>query len=85
MYYILRADGSSLFLNPYPIDFCIYCMLVLFNRTGERCKLLEPLVRPRAGITGLLLSLYLTFPRFLFIIYLKLYLGVDINDKELCF
>lgn len=28
-YYILREDGTSIFLLPYNLDFCIHCLFLL--------------------------------------------------------
>lgn len=38
-YFIIREDGSSLFLLPYPLDFCIHCLFHLIE-TGEKFRLL---------------------------------------------
>lgn len=39
-YYIIREDGSSIFMLPYPEDFCYHCMFKLID-TGERFRLLR--------------------------------------------
>lgn len=36
MCYILRADGSSLFQQPYSEDFCYHCLSCLLNRSDEQ-------------------------------------------------
>ena len=40
-YYIIRADGSSLFELPYPEDFIYHCLIKLLDRTDEQFKLLS--------------------------------------------
>lgn len=40
-YYIIRADGSSLFELPYPEDFIYHCLFLLLDKTDERFTLLE--------------------------------------------
>lgn len=34
-YYIMRSDGSSLFQQPYPKDFCAHCLIHLIDRTPQ--------------------------------------------------
>lgn len=40
-YYIIRADGSSLFELPYPEDFVYHCLIKLLDRTDEQFKLMS--------------------------------------------
>ena len=39
-YYIIRDDGSSIFVLPYPKDFCIHCLCLLID-DGQRYRLLS--------------------------------------------
>lgn len=39
-YFIIREDGSSIFMLPYPEDFCYHCMFKFID-TGERFRLLR--------------------------------------------
>lgn len=39
-YYILRADGSSVFENPYPEDFCFHCLFHLLDTTPDEAYML---------------------------------------------
>lgn len=41
-YYILRADGSSIFELPYPAEFVYHCLINLIDRTpNEKYMLCE--------------------------------------------
>lgn len=40
-YYIIRSDGSSIFLQPYPYDFCMHCLLKLLDVSDEKYYLLN--------------------------------------------
>ena len=41
-YYIIDSHGSSLFLQPYPKDFCVHCLVLLLDaRPQEPFKLLS--------------------------------------------
>lgn len=40
-YYIIRSDGSSIFLQPYPFDFCMHCLLKLLDVSDEKYFLLN--------------------------------------------
>lgn len=40
-YYIIRADGSSLFEQGYDRDFIFHCLTKLLDRTDARFQLLE--------------------------------------------
>lgn len=55
-YYILRADGSSLFTQGYDRDFIFHCLIKLLDRSDERYSLIEieenSLVRQRFGLSG---------------------------------
>ena len=44
MYYILKSDGSSIFENPYPFDFCIHCLMLLIDNPDpslRNCHLMQ--------------------------------------------
>lgn len=43
-FYIIRADGSSVFELPYPKDFCVHCLILLLNSSEERFELLSSAV-----------------------------------------
>lgn len=40
-YYIIRADGSSVFEQGYDRDFIFHCLVKLLDRTDARFQLLE--------------------------------------------
>lgn len=40
-YYIIRSDGCSIFLQPYPYDFCMHCLLKLLDVSDEKYYLLN--------------------------------------------
>lgn len=40
-YYIIRSDGSSIFLQPYSYDFCMHCLLKLLDVSDEKYYLLN--------------------------------------------
>lgn len=41
-YYIIRPDGSTLFEQAYPEDFCVHCLIMLLDRTpNDRYYLCE--------------------------------------------
>lgn len=39
-YYIIRADGSSIFEQAYSKDFIFHCLINLLDRSEERYRLL---------------------------------------------
>lgn len=39
-YYIIRPDGSSIFKQPYPLDFCLHCLVRLLDVSDVRFNLL---------------------------------------------
>lgn len=44
MYYILKNDGTSLFVQPYPFDFCMHCLMLLIDSddvTLQNCRLMH--------------------------------------------
>lgn len=44
MYYILKNDGTSLFEQPYPFDFCMHCLMLLIDTddvTLQNCRLMH--------------------------------------------
>ena len=49
-YYILKEDGTSLFLQPYPEDFCFHCLVNLLDRSDERYRLCE--IDIKLGVQG---------------------------------
>ena len=61
MYYLLRADGSSVFSLPYDKEFLIHCLIVLSNReidtTGYRLMSSSILTPQNTPLT--LVSLFL--------------------------
>lgn len=38
-YYILRADGTSIFEQPYSEDFIFHCLINLLDRSDEQFRL----------------------------------------------
>lgn len=40
-FFIIRPDGSSIFLQPYPFDFCMHCLLKLIDVSDEKYYLLN--------------------------------------------
>ena len=40
-FYIIRGDGSSLLLQPYPFDFCMHCLLKLIDVSDEKFYLMN--------------------------------------------
>lgn len=40
-YYIIRADGSSIFEQGYQRSFIFHCLIKLLDRSDERYRLLE--------------------------------------------
>lgn len=40
-YFIIRPDGSSVFLQPYPFDFCMHCLFLLLDSSDEHYQLLN--------------------------------------------
>lgn len=40
-YYIIREDGSSVFMLPYPEDFCYHCLFKLLDVTDENFRLMR--------------------------------------------
>lgn len=38
MYYIILQDGTSIFEQAYPYDFCIHCLFCLLDNEDERYR-----------------------------------------------
>lgn len=49
-YYIIRSDGSTIFEQAYPEDFCAHCLLKLLDRTPNDlyylCEIGSTIQRP---------------------------------------
>ena len=44
MYYIIKNDGTSIFEQPYPFDFCIHCLFQLIDSSDpllQNCRLVQ--------------------------------------------
>lgn len=53
MYYLILHDGSSLFIEPKPYDFCIHCLFLLIDNPDPRFRGIRLLSAP-SGCLSLL-------------------------------
>lgn len=53
MYYLILHDGSSLFIEPKPYDFCIHCLFLLIDNPEPRFRGIRLLSAP-SGCLSLL-------------------------------